>query len=749
MRSLFVALVLASTVAGPAVADVGSRTTVEARVVLHDSLAREVPVFLEVETGATAGEPLRFDAVAPGTTSLVGLPGCPPSLRAVAAGFWSPPTAIDCERRGAVTVHLWPGVRARGRLRVPRGHDLPSSLGVRLRAQSVPALAEWTETTVEVDEKGRFATTLPSLDGVDLRLRAAGFASRFFWQADLDTAGPYDLGQLDLRPGASVIGRVEVPAGLDVGEVTLVLAPATGSPYGDDGDDGVGRLARSSEQQPDDGGFFSFEGLAAGAYGLLANHPRLTAHEVSPIQVVGGAQTEIAEPLLLVPAARLTLVVVPPFDPYGEEWRLRWVREQMPGRWQPAGEGTAGAGTLDTPAEPGRYLFRVLDSRGTELASRQIDASGDALHTIEVEAILVEGTVTLGDEPLAAEVRFRGEAKVRFDTDADGRFGGYLPPAEAWQVTVESTSPSLERHWNRFVVEADDDGTAVVDLRIPDTRVAGLVTDEAGTPRVGASVEVTDPVLAGRPTTAVSDAEGRFELLGLDAGTYRAQAVDRDADGQSWSSNAERVSVEPDRTSELRLVLRREVELSGRVVDPAGNALGGVWIEILPYDAAGVADLANAEPLTADGAGRFAVSLPATTGQVQITLMAPGFAWTQRFVEPGAVGDLVVGGEGGTLVVDLAEPVAWDDPAAPRPALVDAAGGKFHLGTLAQWAELNGVEADLGGERLTVPMLAPGRYAVCWLEPADWVLRQATGNGCVGGEVNAGGSFVVRLPAPR
>ena len=56
MRSLFVALVLASTVVGPAVADVGSRTTVEARVVLHDSQPERIRKQVPVRTTFQAGQ---------------------------------------------------------------------------------------------------------------------------------------------------------------------------------------------------------------------------------------------------------------------------------------------------------------------------------------------------------------------------------------------------------------------------------------------------------------------------------------------------------------------------------------------------------------------------------------------------------------------------------------------------------------------------------------------------------------------
>jgi hypothetical protein len=404
--------------------------------------------------------------------------------------------------------------------------------------------------------------------------------------------------------------------------------------------------------------------------------------------------------------------------------------------------GTATAGYFEVGAlAPGAYDVRVLDSRGVRLAEVEAVVSGDsAVHAIRIDAIRVDGTVRFGDEPLVARLTFRDSSTIVMESDFEGRFSGYLPQAGSWDLEVEAVEPPVHRRERSREIAAED-GRARLEIAFPATRLTGVVVDETGRPRRSATVEVNDPSGTGRAVSTSSDVAGEFVFAGLPEGpaTVRASA------GQHLSSAAEAVDLREEVEPRLTLILRPNRMLRGRVVDPSGNPLPDVWLEIAPFTAGGTLDLRHAQAATTDRAGAFEVALPESSRSVHLAILAPGHGLRQQTVAVADLGDVVVEPGGGTIVVDLPAEVPWADPARPRPVLVDGAGHHLFLGLLAQWARLHGVAVDPAAGRLVIPSLAPGVYAVCWMGPEEMMRQRSSGQGCRSGELATGSELLLRL----
>ena len=473
------------------------------------------------------------------------------------------------------------------------------------------------------------------------------------------------------------------------------------------------------------------------------------------MKVLEGAQTEIREPLVLVRPHPLNLVVVPGFDPFETDWKVRVSRQRSSGRRVTVAEGTTTAGLFAAAGlGSGAYDVEILDSRGARVALERVDdASAQDWLEIDLQLIRLEGEIALGADPLVARLRFRGPrdpgpsggSEVSFESNVDGRFDGYLPEPGIWDVEVESAIPPV--HWRsaEVAVEASD-GRANVELRLPDTTLRGLVTLESGEPVRGADVTATPADGLGRAVTATSDLEGRFDFHGLPAGDYQVEAAVRRGD-DLLSGQSGILTLREDLALDPTIVVRPRRLLAGRLVDSAGEPVSRVWIEVEPRRGA-LPDLLSGDRLESGLDGRFEMRLPAETTEVVLTVLAPGFALTRRTVPMGDAGDVVLSRWGGTLDIGLPGEIAWGDPMAPRPFVIDATGSKLYLGLLLQWARLNGVAADLGAEpdRVEIPLMSPGVYSLCWVTGAEAYDPRSRGSGCVGGELTAGGALPLSLP---
>jgi hypothetical protein len=120
--------------------------------------------------------------------------------------------------------------------------------------------------------------------------------------------------------------------------------------------------------------------------------------------------------------------------------------------------------------------------------------------------------------PPPAEIWFGGRfgaRRIGLESDDEGHYRATLPEGGDWWVDLTSREEDVRRSLLVEVVP-DSDGTAVVDLHVPDTELYGLVVDAADDPVPSADLSLGDAL--GGSTSAATDSEGQFRIRGLPEG---------------------------------------------------------------------------------------------------------------------------------------------------------------------------------------------------------------------------------------
>jgi protocatechuate 3,4-dioxygenase beta subunit len=229
-------------------------------------------------------------------------------------------------------------------------------------------------------------------------------------------------------------------------------------------------------------------------------------------------------------------------------------------------------------------------------ATLRIDLPDDPGSTVEHTLTLhrgapVSGTVIGPDgKPVAG-------ARVWFSVPA-GNWSATCDARGAWRFDALpagtfTASASSDRHRAGPDLTVELDGkTARTDIVVrveTGGQLVGSVVDGAGKPVAGAQVNAD-----GREST--TDAAGRFELLGLEPGSY-----DVIAQADTRSSRTAKVSVTDGGRAEVRLVLE-EATIAGTVVDPTGEPVAGIRVTaVMDF---GIRDTNIADDVT-DARGHF------------------------------------------------------------------------------------------------------------------------------------------------
>lgn len=429
-------------------------------VLLSLRLAGQTPGPATVEliaeqTTSSSSEPVekRFQAEAPGEVRLQLEPGSW-LLEAASQGFWTRPVLItltDREQRGVL--RLWPTGRLNGRLEPPDVDDpLPDRLLVLF--QPVPGKGARRidlegETVCEVKSRV-FSCDLPAGAPLDLRLEIEGSMHHYFWGVTLDKDA-LDLGVLRLQRGAAVAGWVvAADSAVGLAGTRLTLTPRT--PHGALASAERDRLnTKSLTTVANDRGFFIMRGVPPGDYVIEALKepfaPALASVRVLPDQLV-----EISDPpLLLAPPRPLQLYIDPPMAPDGAQWKVEWGRIDRGSTLLAAFDASLAApdGSWTAPSmTPGKIFLRISDGEGTYWFSEEMSLAteGESFPPVFIDLPLVEvrGHVTLGDEPLVAELWFggiHGFESLAVESDDEGAFKRLLPRAGEWVIEVLAEKP--------------------------------------------------------------------------------------------------------------------------------------------------------------------------------------------------------------------------------------------------------------------------------------------------------------------
>lgn len=350
--------------------------------------------------------------------------------------------------------------------------------------------------------------------------------------------------------------------------------------------------------------------------------------------------------------------------------------------------------------------MEVRDEDGGRWWSETLDlTTAPEIVEISLDVVWVEGSVTLGGEPLAAKLEFGGRYGMRhivIPTDNIGAFAGYLPEAGPWRIHVAAEAPRVRRGVKVLVEPTFPGGPARIDIELPATRLLVHVVDEDGEPTQGLATLRSLESPEERPVEQETDEDGDVEFAGLFEGAHRLEAFGEA--GLAEPIDVELSEKRPDREVTLRLEAIRRLTLS--LLSDSGPVVGG-YATVLPADSLQLGGVARLPP-KADGT--VVATLPKSTTAVLVTAGVPGYSFEiTRLAVPEDRAALSLSRDGGTLEVRVPADNAQDAPGVPWVAYRN--GGLAFWGELVLWARSNGQDWSEG--RIEIPNLAPGLYTLC------------------------------------
>jgi hypothetical protein len=560
-----------------------------------------------------------------------------------------------------------------GSLQTTDKADLPAS--VRLTFDENDGAATCPVTN------GKFECRVPA-GTVDLRLRSAGYVTRFFWRKTVSPEAALDLGVVTLVRGATLIGRVEVERGSVVREPIQVRAKGVAE-----------SLAATVERD----GIFHIDGIAPGKYDVRGISGAQLKSQIVSVEVKALANAEIREPLRLQRPKTLRVLVVPPFDPHNHAWRVEFDRRLN--NASIGGEWTA------TQLQAGKYELRVLASDQNIWHQESVEvADADLTLNILITPTIVHGLVARGGRKVAAHVELSDDrSEIAFDSDEEGRFTGAVPLATAeWSVKVSADAPPISYKLEHVRPSHREDSNDVdLAIALPNTAISGTVVDEAGAPQ-SAIVNISGD--SGFQQVRTAD-DGSFFLSALPAGKYGVQASVflKESDPQDVDLSDGSV------TDGVKLVVKDVEKIHGRVISDFGP-VPGATVVITPTNVP-----ARMTPVNVtDEEGEFSTYVPHGTGEVNLFVAAPGYA-LKFFHSPMHRGLLTipVGQSGGAMRVPK-------HGGSTTPYL-------FHIGAIESVTGMLWTSAVRDeGETYLLPAIDAGAYSLCYLSNEEASVARAS-----------------------
>ena len=483
-----------------------------------------------------------------------------------------------------------------------------------LAAERAPGAAEPWLARAAVGPDGSFRLALPR----GTERASLSLVGRYQHGAvAVDLAAGARTTAIDARCGAAIAGQLALPAGydqplaaLDGTKVTLTrrFEGFRGVP------DAAVRVAR--EARAADGRFLFAALPTDGRYDLRVEPDRLAVAAVAATDLVAGRDTALR--VELARGATLRGFVR---DESGAPVASAAVEAKTRGQWfgfdnRTVRAGKSGSdGAFELPAvTPGRVLLTAeldgyLESDETALDLQEGGVHGD-LSVVLPSGAVVAGTVAWAGGGPAADV----EVEVDFDpaammgmgafnarrgadgetrTDAQGRFrvgglgkGPFVVTAGALPPGMEGADPKVAKR-SRHVARADGVQPGTLDLGLVLRELEGLagrVVDVEGSPVREFTVHaqrVGQGMLAslGQPSVEerFDDAEGRFVLGGMEAGSWRVQVAAEDfAPSEPVELALPRAETDP----ELGFALVRAATVAGFVETPDGARFAGAKVEL-------------------------------------------------------------------------------------------------------------------------------------------------------------------------
>ncbi|HEX6861322.1 MAG TPA: hypothetical protein VF414_00820 [Thermoanaerobaculia bacterium] len=647
-----------------------------------------------------------------------------------------------------IPVKLRPAGTLTGKFTVENKDKLPEGLEARFEPTREPPPKKQDvppgRATCAVGPSGDWRCRVPA-GQLDLALHPKGFVPHYLWNLEVKPGETKKLDPRKLVRGASVAGWITREDGTPAEKCRVRIEPATAP--GSVRDSTLEFLQAVASEVPCQGkGFFQSPALRPGAYVLIAQENEAQARS-SSIQVWEGAESRLAAPIVLRRPVDFELTLSPPVDWLGRPWRIE-AQRAIEGQTVWTAPTYRTEVDLDGRAKlpkqlPGRFRIEVYDQLGNTLFSDlNVNLADPAQpYPITLNLLWVDGTVHLGDEPVAGRLLFRGDGgvEIKMTSNEGGRFEGPLPKAGNWRVDIEGDEPRLK---SKTTVEIKPKGSrASVAIEIPNTVVSGRVVDSEGKPVRGADVSLGS--LKGGTALTGSDEKGEFELRYFPEGLNELSASKSIGRGEYEGSEKHIFdAVEDQPHGPVVLTLSRNRVIRGKILAPTGPVIGAT-VMAWPTTGGG-----GSQTVRTRLDGDFELKVPLDTQALRVIVSPPGGALEIREVNVTSNAELLFQVEplGGELVVTL------DNSETPeREAVVlwkEDLG--ISLGTLKEWAEGNGGHFWRAGQT-RIPQLAPGSYTVCAGAPKPLVApheveawkSQAR---CVSGYLAAGSSLDLRFP---
>jgi hypothetical protein len=673
-----------------------------------------------------------------------------------ASGYWSKLLEIDLDDfPEAAAFVLWPTAMVKGTLAFSKetASAAPEKIALSFSPPPSPDTRKGPRGNVPcpILDDSSFACEVPAGE-FDVKLSAMGFSSAYRWNVQLQRKRVSDLGLVEFGPATGIIGWVALEEGhgrLDGVEIEVKARRSRSPPRKDTEHSGRELVHKTTTNER---GFFQLQGLAPGAYIIQAKKEPF-APATASVRVKPDRLTEVVEPPLLLREPRsLQIFVQPPIPPdvIGGLWVARLIQLDQGNtplrRLDPVDCSFSGWCEVNA-LSAGKYKLRIEDPDGKSWSTEELIVDSNAAsQIIEIPIIVVRGTLSFGDEPLAASIFFGTKnGGIELVSNEEGQFEGFLPRPGDWRVEVQAKAPKLRRNFENVSVEENPlKGYAEVELVLPNTYLDGVVVDERDLPIPGAIVTVRGyDLLLDTFTQQGTDASGRFEFLGLPPGKFVLRAA-KIRDSKRLFSQKIAVEIEEGIANDsLNLVMREELRLRGRVV-AYGRGIPDAYVKAHSTTAM---DLSVSKQTT-DADGYFEIGVPPDSQEVLVGIGAPGFGYKMARSRLTSEQDVIISLEqaAGTLVIEL------EKDAAERPQsriLAVLHNGSMESADYLQsfWAPLNGI-AQRAPDRYVLPWLEAGEYSVCATDPVqlDQLALVGSGGGaCRGGFLPPGGELVLDL----
>jgi hypothetical protein len=539
------------------------------------------------------------------------------------------PELFPCDleiARAPTSLRLADLARLTGQVEAAAGSNLPERVRARI-------LASPTETAFSsvcgsdsylVDcklEEQRFECPLPA-GRLDLRLEVFPYAPVYLWDVAAKPGPPNEIASIPLRTGASLAGWIETQAPMAPGARPRVVA--TRRLMGDSSDSEARRLgALAHEAVVSPRLFFQIVGLPVGVWDLTAEAPGFAPARSGPFAVEEGKETQVEDPLELHPPITLSIYLDPATDWEGSPWRILLKRSRpLVKTEEVVADREAGlqGDVLISDLEAGEYRLEVMDFRDGSWSEQLVEVRPEMPPIfLGLAAVKVAGELLLGSESVAGTVVFGayGRPRVPVKTDEVGRFTAVLPRAGEWQMLVELRGLEIRVP----PIEIGKQGEKNLSIRLPDTSVRGTVFLD-GEPVADASVVLRRDDESLKPLgSVVTDAKGKFELLGLETGPVRAAATLGKVSSQWMGFELRETS-----PAEIELHLSKTRAMAGFIKAGGAPAPGAAVIALVGE----LESLPAAQQALSGADGGVIFELPAKTQSFDVLVIEPSLGVTWR-----------------------------------------------------------------------------------------------------------------------